>query len=40
MIGEALAFGGANGRDCAGFIIPAQRLTMIVSEIEFSLITV
>jgi hypothetical protein len=40
MIGDPLAFAISDRGDCTGFIVPAQRLTMIVPEIEFRKITV
>ena len=33
MIGETFAFARLDGGDSTGFIIPAQRLTMIVAEV-------
>jgi len=35
MIGEALPFCGTNSGNGAGFVIEAQRLTMVIAEVEF-----
>jgi len=40
MIGEALAFGGANSRYCPGFITKTKCLTMIITEVKFREIAV
>lgn len=40
MIGEALAFCRPDGSDATLLIGPAQRLTVVVAEIEFSNVSV